>query len=240
MKKEIILKIIFIGIFFLVFYLINSPIDSLQDITNDNSTNNSYNQSENNKPLIEDILPQRDFYYWESIPINYYFSMENPCNDNARRWNIQKAFRIIKQATNGTVQFQEKETNNAIEISCYEEYGEYVSQEINGEIVYSTGAITAGEGGIVSYVGEKEIINASILLYEQNPNYKSCNTYPSTEIHEILHALGFGHIDNNRSIMSPTAYYLCIELDSEIINCLQHIYGNSENGTCDEIPSIYN
>ena len=82
-----------------------------------------------------------------------------------------------------------------------------------------------------------------------------CHTFPSLTIHEVLHAFGFGHDEENHySIMYPYGGSACIkesnktrtiietgevvslknEIDRRIVSCLKYIYSNMETGSCDD------
>ena len=165
-------------------------------------------------------------YYWKDLPIHYYFSEVYPCEDN-RRTQVIESFNIIEKETDKIVTFYEERNEYGIEISCYEEYE---TEE------------ASGYGGIEFYDGEKEILNGFVELYKPDPvNFEICESYPSLVLHEILHAMGFDHIDSGRSIMNSVVDLgeSCIEIDIEIVDCLKHIYSNGQgNYTCEGIPFI--
>ena len=170
---------------------------------------------------ISNINPNA--YYWKYIPIHYYFSEDYPC-EGSRKNNIKKSFNIIEEKTDKIVTFYEEESEYAIEIICYDEYE---SEEVSAY------------GGIYNYEGDKEILSGFVELYKEDPiNFEQCQNYPSIELHEILHAFGFNHIEDRKSIMSSVED--CTRLDPEIIDCLKHIYSKGqENYTCQGIPFIY-
>ncbi len=173
-------------------------------------------------PEVEELNIDSEAYYWEGLPIHYYFLEDYLCKDT-RYTQIIKSFDIIGEETDGIVTFYEEKDEHGIEISCYEEYE---SEE------------ASGYGGIESYEGEKEILKGFVELYKPDPdNFEICPIYPSLALHEILHAMGFDHIDSRKSIMNPIGG--CEKLDYEIVDCLKHIYSNGQgNYTCDNIPFI--
>ena len=111
-----------------------------------------------------------------------------------------------------------------------------------------------GEGGILNHQ-ENIIIKGIINLYVENVD--DLYSYPSKDIHEILHALGFGHIvEANYSqmtwsnkedykqyeifendIMFP--YLSGQKLNQKYIDCLKYIYSNGEKGYCWDINQIF-
>lgn len=187
----------------------------------DESDYQSYILEEKARPNIDPNV-----YYWTYTPIHYYFSEDYPC-EGSRKNNIEKSFNIIEEKTDNLVNFYEEESENAIEISCLKSDEEDV----------------AGYGGIEFYEGEKEILKGFVEFTEINPTeYEECQYYPSTELHEILHAFGFDHIEGRRSILNSLPEYgeACTSLDSEIIDCLKHIYSKGQgNYTCQGVPFVY-
>lgn len=216
-KIEIVLlSILILGSVLLVYLMITSTKDNyIKEI--------QYQQDQINHSL-GDIEDEIEFYYWKDLPIKYYYAEGYECiGERGRR--LKLAFKIIEQKTNGIVKFEfsEVKVENGIEIKCHDEY-------VNSE--------RAGEGGIEHYVGKEEILKGYVDLYKENDQYMYCGDTPTTEIHEILHSMGFGHSDNLRSIMYYINEETCTQLDKGIISCLKHIYGNEENATCEGIADI--
>ena len=206
-------------IFFVIWLFIPEDSTNIISIDEDES---DFQPSflEKSKP-ISNIDPNA--YYWKHTPIHYYF-LENYSCESSRNNNIKKSFNIIEEKTDKIVTFYEEKSEYAIEIKCYDEY------ETEEASAY---------GGIEYYEGDKEILYGFVELYKHDPiNFESCPTYPSIELHEILHTFGFGHIEDRESILNE--FDDCIELDPEIIDCLKHIYSKGqENYTCQGIPFIY-
>ena len=72
---------------------------------------------------------------------------------------------------------------------------------MNSKNKIEEGMFIAGEGGPINItqVGEFNIIKkGQILLFKES----DCAT-PNIAIHELLHALGFDHVDDSRDIMYP-------------------------------------
>lgn len=163
-------------------------------------------------------------YYWRDTPINYYFSESYPC-EGLRKSQVLESFNIIEKETDNIVNFTEGINGPGIEISCYDEY---MTEE------------AAAFGGIENYEGDNEIISGFVELFRQDSvNFYTCENYPSTALHEILHSMGIDHIDSRRSIMNSMGDEDCPEIDKEIVNCLKYIYSKGqENYTCERIPFL--
>ena len=85
----------------------------------------------------------------------------------------------------------------------------------------------AGEGGPTEIINSSKyaiIIKGEISLYRS----ETCDT-PQISTHEILHALGFNHNSNEKSIMYPITD--CEQtIDQEIINTINDIYSEQSYG----------
>ena len=206
---------VIVGIIILIFWVYPTNGDSSTEDWEDDESLEEKAIPKKKRPPID---PRA--YYWGELPIHYYFSEDYLCND-IRKSKVIKSFNIIEEKTDKVVTFYEGESEYAIEIICYDEY---ISEEV------------AAYGGIEFYEGEKEILSGSIELYQLDPiNFEVCESYPSTILHEILHAIGFDHIDSKKSIMNSIGDG-CIKLDSEIVDCLKHIYLNDQgNYTCEGV-----
>ena len=206
------LGIILLALFVIWLFI---PLDEVGQNSEDNLTSIYENE--------EEIVEQPLYLYWRSLPIHYFFSENYPCVDY-RKNNIEESFNIIEEKTDKIVTFYEEKSEYAIEIKCYDEY------ETEEASAY---------GGIDYYEGDKEILDGFVEFYkEDSKNFETCYSYPSVELHEILHAFGFDHIEDRKSIMSP--FDDCTELDPEIIDCLKHIYSKGQgNYTCKNIPFVY-
>ena len=98
---------------------------------------------------------------------------------------IKKAFEILENKT--MLNFYSTENSEEISVYCSEE------DKIQG------GLFIAGEGGPVkiTQAGNFNLISNSIVLLIRNSNCYN----PNVAIHEILHALGFTHSENENNIM---------------------------------------
>ncbi|HLC78593.1 MAG TPA: CARDB domain-containing protein [Candidatus Nanoarchaeia archaeon] len=120
---------------------------------------------------------------------------------------IDNAFDSLSSFT--ILSFYKVSSNEEISITCDE------TNKVEG------GLLIAGEGGPVNITkaGDFNVIyNGKILLRRET----SCPT-PNVGIHELLHVLGFDHVNNPKSIMYPVSH--CDqEIDDEIIDTLNELY----------------
>ena len=164
-----------------------------------------------------------NYFRFASSTINYRY--EEECN-----WvqsnRLEEAIEILEEKT--ILNFRETSGEPELYIHCYE--GQRKTED----------GLKLGEGSPLFYENiSNTLINSSIDLYSKRKAVH-CLNYPVTEIHEILHALNFGHINNSNSIMHPgMGGELCPELDEEVINCLETIYSNGKSG-CSDLTFILN
>ena len=201
--------------------------------------------------FIEDNFSKTEGMHWTHMPISYFIVNKKICG-NYESNMIQKAFNEIENATKDIVYFKEINNTGAdIKINCsFLEncYQHNIQVEHSGDLIITTTneSICAHDKGRaqITESSNNKILKANIemigLAGFAETNYEgmsgfavgSCG-YPETEIHEILHAFGFGHVNNSKSIMSPESegvgYTLyrpgeCLEsinsIDEDIVNSL--------------------
>ena len=137
------------------------------------------------------------------------YSISNSCNLN-QGLDAERAFSIISEKT--ILRFNRLEDRNAeIKIFCSD-----LAPEPEEE-----GHFVAGEGGpseIINTSNYAVIFSGKVSLYREN----ECKN-PNIALHEIIHALGFDHNDNEKSIMYPLTK--CDqEVDPLIIEEINRIY----------------
>lgn len=172
------------------------------------------------------------FLHFTILPISYSFDKENQCY-GIKLNQVRESFDILEKETNGIMIFNESKYDGDINISCM------LYEDIEGG--------SAGIGGSEFYEGERKILKGFVELYEIGEDYVDCESYPNTALHEILHVLGFDHINNKESIMYPgdDEYALdekeyCQKIDKKIVECLKNIYSNGQNGSsCNGLPFLY-
>lgn len=222
-KYSTLFWIIFMGVF--LFWLFLS--DDVPSENNINPTNQNQSEDEEVEPLSyeTEIIKTGDnseYPYWKSLPIHYYFSNESSCNKEQKE-RLLYGFRIITRETDDAISFYEERSDKSIEIDCYP------------ELIDEEGFAVAGEGA--SYFEDsKEIVFGTIdLYYVDCSEYECQGGYPDTEIHEILHTLGFDHVTDRRSIMNARGDGVNRELDLEVINCLKRIYFKDKTYICERV-----
>jgi hypothetical protein len=201
----VLIGMILIGLI-LSFIQVNVPSKSL----NYNDTSKGFLFAEMSSQL-DNQEGGNDYSNYITLPIKYKVTNKEVCGDYETK-RIEKAFNKIKIATNGSFYFRTAyDYEDAdITISClsYEE----VKEDYRNDDVY------LGE----AYIGlPSEITLASYLdlkkVYSDDGWYLPlCDIdNPTYEIHEILHALGFEHKEDENSIMNPIE--TCSGIDKDII-----------------------
>ena len=160
------------------------------------------------------IVSQSQFYPNMRYPTKEIsFKIDSGCSAE-KASDVREALSVLQQAT---------------VLSFYPTNGD---AEIN--ILCSDIAPTAGEEGhfVAGEGGPSEVLNSSsfsvilsgrIALYRE----ESCDK-PQVALHEILHALGFEHNDNQRSIMYPVTNCRQV-LDQYIIDEINELYSIPSN-----------
>jgi hypothetical protein len=144
---------------------------------------------------------------FENSNISYFI---NSNCDSSRRSRIIFAFDYLARKSQVLSFYQTTEEKADVVVGCSKE--SYQTEK---------NVFAAGEGGPTAYIQLKNyslIKRGKIILYER----PECD-YPVVEMHELLHVLGFAHVNNKSSIMYP--YANCkVMVDSDIITILQEIY----------------
>jgi len=162
------------------------------------------------------------FPYWPSGTITYQFDSNDVCNFSMAG-NFLRAFKIIDDKTGGLVTFVQS-PDGAISISCHD----------------SLGAMGASGWSGPSFSPSGLIHNATIGMYTLPAGSYACDSYPTLELREVLHVLGFEDTSLPGNLMYSAAGVPpnpCGELDAGIVNCLKNIYSNGKQGqACTGIP----
>lgn len=159
---------------------------------------------------VTNDLPSKQFYprmrYQDRI-INYYIS--DSCSQEKTK-SMQEALDIIEFKT--ILKFNPvSKANSKINILCSD-----VSPEADEKDHF-----VAGEGGpsrVIDSTLYSIILEGKIALYRDG----QCDN-PNIAIHELLHALGFDHNNNKKSILYPNLE--CNQqIDTEIIESINKLY----------------
>jgi hypothetical protein len=167
----------------------------------------------------EEIIPEQEIVdkpHWTHLPITYYIANKEECGDYEVR-KIERAFDEIENVTNGVVYFKEMDSSADIDFfctfieDCYEKKVDIRKEE---GVIYRYETICAHDRGraqITQLQGYK-ILKARIEMiglagFAETEGEGASGFYigscghPTTEIHEILHTFGYGHKDDENSIM---------------------------------------
>ena len=203
----------------------NLPRDTPEEETiqqHDLFTEKGQSKNESTTPAIKPSVKD-DFYYvdkphWAHMPITYYLN-EKQCGPyEATR--IKRALGSIINATNNAVTFKKVNSSVAADINvsctfvenCYE-----TSVDIYSDYVIRYETICKHELGLTKAIIEGNIITeADIGLFglagfaetkHEGPSgfYVGTCGHTITETHELLHAFGYHHSQDNNSIMYPDA-----------------------------------
>ena len=136
------------------------------------------------------------------------YKIERIC-DSKKRAETTKAFSILSEET--ILEFYNSDSDTEITIFCSE-----IAPEAGTEDYF-----VAGEGG------PTEVINTSIyaVIFKGKVSFfrdEKCDR-PNIALHEILHALGFDHNNNPKSVLFPTLDCEQV-IDQEIINDINNLY----------------
>lgn len=223
---------------------------------------NEKEQTDINKTEINDKFPNVKEVHFSDMPITYslnistkYGLSERDNTDSYKRERIKWALGLIENETDQRVQFkevEESENPNIViygvpDISCYDENESYDGREgfagpnvsnnqiLNSQVVFCANSYVIGE-----LTAEEEIeVGESNIGFSWY--YGACEDFPLVEIHEILHAFGFGHVyDSNKKIMYPIIFRIksceVNSIDEKTILCLKYLYSNEEiKGDCNDL-----
>lgn len=159
---------------------------------------------------ISKNLPSKSYQFYPNMRyqekrIGYY--LETAC-DEKKRSDVERAFKILEDKT--ILEFYPS-SSGKIRILCSDLAPEPENKD----------HFVAGEGGPTEIINTSEysvILAGKISLYRP----ERCDI-PIVALHEILHALGFDHTNDKKSVMYPVTE--CEqELDGYIINQINSLY----------------
>lgn len=127
-----------------------------------------------------------------------------------RQERMNQGFEKLEEEMSFLTFSQVSESDAEIKVGCSEDYLESRDRRF-----------VAGEGGptkIINTTIFNLILEGKILLYKE----VKCD-YPVVEVHELLHVLGFGHVNNPSSLMYN--FSDCDQrITSDMVSTLQRIY----------------
>lgn len=180
-------------------------------IGQNNGEINSQNDADSivNETPLEDISQDFVIYdnfssieqyeHWSHMPLIYAFNIS--CSESQPEFTM--AFDELARLTNNSLSFNiTKDINSAdIIINC---------EDNIGEITYDDDYYheTLGTSGYFLYSNTNIIARAFIHVTNSARLRNGC-WYPAVEIHELLHAFGYGHAMGFTSIMAPNAIDVC-------------------------------
>lgn len=160
--------------------------------------------------IVTNTLPSKQFYQnmrYSDRTINYYISDSCP---ESKSSDVLEALDTIESQTI-LVFHPVSKAESALNILCSD-----ISPEADEENHF-----VAGEGGpsrVINSTLYSIILEGKVALYREG----NCDN-SNVAIHEILHALGFDHNNNPKSILYPTLR--CDqEIDQEIIDSINNLY----------------
>jgi hypothetical protein len=213
---------------------------------------NSYDNSDDGVPLNDsEITTQAQtndnmtFLHF-STPVTYRFSSTCVGRIVPR---IEWALDIIENETDGLVTFEQVSSEAEIDFICTNESNTYAIGDYATRMIYGESSIEIVSDPII----EKARIKFWSVKEDTSP--PSCYTFPSLELHEIMHSFGFDHNDYDKySLMYPDAWQECVaknvtitlhstgetfvpedKIDDNIVSCLKFIYSNGEQGSCNDV-----
>ncbi|MDO8460516.1 MAG: matrixin family metalloprotease [Nanoarchaeota archaeon] len=241
-----------IGIILIAVILIWSWFHSQSDSSQLQTQQSSDSQIENTSQIeINDQFTNIKEQHYTHLPITYsidipsenyyfdtYYGKVAMVGRETKEQDIRTAFKLIENSTGGIVKFREVNPQEEADIHVIGltplEMGTFLS-EYNAS---SDGTLGLGlHENITNKITNGTIYFQPIQYYENTAlwTYSRCTlankeVFPDTEIHEILHSLGFYHNPTYiNSIMFPmklTNKCNVKNIDSEIIQCLRYIYSN--------------
>jgi hypothetical protein len=175
-----------------------------------------HNASTRDLPGVINGKKNSGFPYWASGTITYMFDPDHACSVGKTQ-NFLRVFKIINDRTGGVVSFVQS-PGGALSISCHDSLGAMGASSLASPMISPSGLISS----------------AAIDVYRLPPGTSECDSYPTLELRDLLHVLGFEDSSSPGNVLySGTGegpLNSCGELDAGIVNCLMNIYSNGKKG----------
>lgn len=143
------------------------------------------------------------------------YNIDENCEEKKKE-KILSAFSKLSENVNILIFYPSLDEPD-IDISCAQK----LEEEINEK------HFVAGEGGAKEIIrtGRFNIITKGVILLYDNNKLKTIECeYPNVELHELMHVLGFDHVDNKQSLMFPFIDSCDQKLDYSLIEKLIQLY----------------
>lgn len=169
-----------------------------------------------------DYFNNTNSIHWGHMPLRYEIYNCPPYEEE----RILKAFEILEYHTNLLF----------IELDDFDDkygYNPYVEEDLGFYCENISHFITEWNGkslGMSHNAGFKDnmilLSNSEITFFYIEDFYfmMRCESYPTIELHEILHSLGFYHSEKEGSIMQE-AIKMCAKISQDEISIINEIYG---------------
>jgi len=159
---------------------------------------------------------------WDHMPLTYHLVNEYDCGSNEAK-RIRKAFSIIQEQSEEAVTFVENDNEWDIEIECIRDF------------ILEPGVLVSGEA--LPIITGNAITGGYLTFYNTLPNSNrvssTCYSVPDTEMHEILHILGFEHkteYADRFHIMHKLSRFCNKNLNQDVLDELKNIYSPQNDG----------
>ncbi len=163
------------------------------------SPNGYEDESYSEEKYLENYVLQ-----WDHMPVTYSFreSLVGPITER-----IEWSFEILENATNGAVTFKEVEYGGDIVFVGHEGQNIELVDTYYDYDIFAPVELSSNIKGQASIEELGNIITGSEIEFwsvREEVRPASCWNFPRLELHDILHAFGFDHVDDDRySIMYP-------------------------------------
>lgn len=173
--------------------------------------------------LLVDLKPDIEFLHYPSNTINYCLEGEY---SSIRINRMEQAMNILELKMDNLISF--------IEIINCSESDLIITFEDGRNDLY----VGLGGGGTYRLDSYEYVSPTSITMFEVKKNYYQKCTFPSPEIHELLHTFNIGHTSEGTMKASKGCVKSLYESDDLIFEHLKYVYSNGEQGKFD--PTIPN
>ncbi len=184
-----------------------------------------------NNTGVEDDFTRIKELHFPKLPITYSLDiLTERGSDWYEKDRVEWALGILENETNHVLEFEEVSKYANPMITIKGSISDYASPDRFKE------GESKVEEKLAPNIIKNSVVNYHPLEYDGDYlwNYGKCGSYPLIEIHGILHALGFEHMDTKDSIMFPldevSIGCRMNQTSKDVIECLKYIYSNGAKG----------